>query len=273
MPQSPHPSFWETVSLPENGTLKWVVGPLSLWVRRHSVGCVVASHRTPMTSRDPWPERSLFEPNATDSPPEEAETTRIASSAVDRVGLGARLADRATVVRLSEPLHCRPGARIRLFVATPLWVGVALQGQGEPIAETPTRALTGTWFGTPKEGELCYASVSTAPERLPSPERSVANALCPVELHNSAATEVVMDRIRLPMPLLSLYRDQDGHHWTQSMTLRRIDGLHDGAELVIGNGPPAEAVGSRLVSDPRVQDDVRVWEKAIRLFVPRIVLG
>ena len=78
------------------------------------------------------------------------------------------------------------------------------------------------------------------------PHRAVA----PVTLINSATDAMLLERISLPVPLLSTYHMPNDNIWTNAVVLERsVD--REMAELKILPGPPLNRQGSVLLSKAR----------------------
>lgn len=161
------------------------------------------------------------------------------------------LADRPVVIQPFQPFTVPAGEEGAIFVSTPLWVHLGVGEPAQTLAYLPIRRPTDTWFGpNTMEGELCYASrtfgrmgLSEIPLR---PHRAVTR----VNIHNRAASPLLVERLSLPVPYLSRYAGDDARLWTESVAMERDrDGGH--ANFRIEKNAPAEAPGALLVAGPR----------------------
>jgi hypothetical protein len=100
------------------------------------------------------------------------------------------------------------------------------------------------------EGELCYASRTAGRLRLSDLELRPHRAVVPVVIRNQAKEPLLVERIRILMQYLSLYRAANGTFWTPQLTVERAS-TGDLAALHVEKEPPREAVGARLVREPR----------------------
>jgi hypothetical protein len=111
-------------------------------------------------------------------------------------------------------------------------------------------------------GELCYASRTNARLHLanlpPRPHRATTR----VTLRNGADSELVLERLALPVPHLSLHAGAEARLWTPSVTVERD---RDGglAEVRLEATPPAEAGASELVAPAREADSRNVLVRAL----------
>ena len=71
-----------------------------------------------------------------------------------------------------------------------------------------------------------------------------------VEVHNRSSLRLDLERLKLPVTMLSLHGAADGHLWTEKVTLRRE---HDGdaAEVELSRKPPAAAGTTKFVQGAR----------------------
>tara|TARA_R110002049_G_scaffold187514_4_gene355775 strand:- start:905 stop:1723 length:819 start_codon:yes stop_codon:yes gene_type:complete len=167
-----------------------------------------------------------------------------------------QLADRTVVTRPAMPINLAPGEEVTLYVSTPLWVQFDISGKREStLDELAIHRPSDTWFGpSTREGELCYASQTsgrTSLERLPV---RASRAITPLIIINKALDKLLIERVALPVPLLSLFATPEGVLWTQSATLIRDD---DGgmAELKLGKDAPKEAKDAVRINKARLQPE------------------
>jgi hypothetical protein len=111
--------------------------------------------------------------------------------------------------------------------------------------------LSDTWFGpSTREGELCYSGKTHARHTLAEVPRRAHRAITPLHIRNEAASPLPLDKISLPVPVLSVYGAADASLWTETVTMIRGSDS-DMAALRIEHGPPAYVGPVSLVSAPR----------------------
>ena len=165
------------------------------------------------------------------------------------------LADRSIVTKLNAPLNLLPNSNVMLFVGTPIWLRLSF---GEKkIKDFPVIILSDTWFGTStREGEVCYSSNTRA--RLDKSLFSVDSykALTPIEVKNKSDENLVLDKINVPLPILSLYRNSANELLTSSIKIEVDNKLNDAALTITepnGNdhikkiGPPRNESKSKVI--------------------------
>ena len=173
------------------------------------------------------------------------------------------LADRPMVARPASALRVLAGEKVRLFVSTPLWFQASTLPSEVNLLDIPFWRPSDSWFGTStREGELCYAKYTDARVQLellaPRPLRAVT-AINVINQHKEA---LVIERLNVPMPLLSVYADVDNSLWTEALTVtRKEDG--DQAELELGKAPPDVAIEPVLVNKPRKESEKRTLIRSI----------
>lgn len=178
------------------------------------------------------------------------------SEAPESVHLGPLLPPRTLVAQPEVPFRLQPGVQLRVFVRVPLWVGVALPGaESAPLAELPTVLLSDTWWGTTREGELCYWLGTTARRRM-TPELFASHRIvCPLRLANRSSEELPVERMALRGAHLGVFSDQ-GRFWADE-TRVRFRGTDDGSDVHVEGRPPAEAPEAVRVAAPREKAPAR----------------
>lgn len=127
-----------------------------------------------------------------------------------------RLADRSVVVRPMNPIIIPPGEKGTLYVSTPLWVAGYADDQRVPLFDLPMMRMSDSWFGSNTlQGSLCYATPVNGHTTLTPFTRRASRAVTPIVLHNHASQPMLLQRINLPAPALSLYRlHREDRWWT-----------------------------------------------------------
>jgi hypothetical protein len=238
--------WWGSFSLedPENdgATARWQIGPLELWVSRNPTGATgFEGHEWRLGvdyDPDPMLDRSeIMEPAPPYVPLATARVLRYATPVGDgRIHLGARLPDRDVVVRADPPLRLVAGHEVDVYIGTPIWVSVVVGG--EELVQLPSMRMPETWFGqSPWEGELCYALRSRA--RLAASEipRRPNRAITVLSVRNEGPDDLLLERLKIPIPNLALYRSTDGQMWCQHLAVVRPFGGTE-ARVQVGDGPP-----------------------------------
>lgn len=256
--------WWGEFTLPADSMGRWHLGPLQLWVQRLS-GELRIAWRSDEKLMRPEPEVAL--PLPIESPPTGVSTSRFNfSDSARALRLVPALADRSVVVRPELPLFIPGGESTTLFMSTPVWVQIFVGDGPEPLLEIPTLRPSDTWFGpNTRIGELCYASRTLAHSRiqdvLPRPHRAVT----PVRIRNHATSTLAVERLSVPVPLLTLSANASGHFWTQSVTLeRRL--RSDSANLQLGDMTLPGNMALQSVCGPRQIEDQRTMLRALSRF-------
>ncbi|MDZ4260787.1 MAG: DUF432 domain-containing protein [Pseudomonadota bacterium] len=161
------------------------------------------------------------------------------------------LADRPVISSPTTPLNVPPEEEVTLFVSSPVWLQVYSEAGVVPLLDIPIQRASDTWFGpSSRSGELCYASRTHGHLSLDNVPLRPHRAITPVIIRNRADTNLLLERISLPAPNLSLYVDADGQLWTETITLEReSDG--DMASLEIDKQPPALLKNALHLNEPR----------------------
>lgn len=251
--RAPNAVWWGEFNLPLQNMGRWHIGPLELWVQR-----LAGEWRLAWRSGE-----ELMQPVASvelnlslAAPAADMHTCRFSFRETGKpLRLMPALADRPVVVRPETPLFIPSREEVTLFVSTTLWVTVAAGQHGPMLVELPTLRPSDTWFGpNTRQGELCYASRTLAHTRIeevvPRPHR----AITPVQIRNHGHDPLLLERLSVPVPLLTLYESSAGDLWTQSVLLER-SGRDGKARLQLGEAGLPGDITIRQISAPRQLDD------------------
>ena len=256
-------SWWGDFELAEGVTGYWRVGPLELW----------ASHL-----EHEWRIYHRQEDDAGDStlsvaipaeraPDERAERLRFGFGKTGtKLALLPILADRSVVVKPDVPLYIPSGEEATLYVSTPVWLRLSLASR--KLLELPSYRPSDTWFGpSTLSGEFCYASRTAGRLSLSELAFRPHRAVTPLCVRNRAHDPLLLERVKLPVQYLAVYRGRDDFLWTQKVTLEREeDG--DLAGLDISKTVPKSVGPTLRLSEPRQHPDknlvVRAFSKLFK---------
>ncbi|MEM8963861.1 MAG: hypothetical protein AAGD38_20425 [Acidobacteriota bacterium] len=240
----------------------WAIGPLRLWLEHRPLEWWIGWQ----TGRE-VDDQSLIVAReiALDDMPETVERRRFAvQGATDRIRLAPRLADRPVVSRPRIPVQVLAGEQVTVFVSTPLWLELRALPVDRRLLEVPVVRAHDTWFGpNTRSGGVAYASFTRARVDLESMPRLLSLALTQVTVENHGRDDLLIERLSIPAPELSLFIDRDNRFWTQSLTVRR-DTTGNLAAVRLANGPPATlAPESELIAAPRHNPGRGVLRRAL----------
>lgn len=170
----------------------------------------------------------------------------VSATPASSISLRPKLPDRDVVYRTEVPLTLPPGARVRAYVTCPVWVEVTF---GDASLELPSWRPTDTWFGTPRDGQLCYGSRTAMRTAFEGVQVRAHRAITPLDLNNQSDEELVVHRLRLPIPTASMWLAADGSLWTDRFQVDHTDGGE--AEVKAVTGAPSECTDARKIADPR----------------------
>jgi hypothetical protein len=244
-------TWWGRQSIETGRTDYWQIGPLDLWLEH-----------LPHQWRLQWKhDPDWLLPNTRSLKGILPETIPFGLSPIhcafnessDDVILSPLLADRPVVTRLKSPLYVLPGENVTLFAVSPLWIRLEMAQPLKLLHEIPVYRLSDTWFGpvlATGTQALCYASSAPAfidPGEVP---HRLHCAITSVTVRNLGASSLLIDRIAVPAPRLSLFYSPRTGFWTNALTLERAEGS-EMAALKLDRQPPAVASPAQFVSGPR----------------------
>lgn len=225
---------------------EYCVGPLTLYLKRMSDEWQLAHERQPDAR-----ELHRISVSSLEAIPASLDVRRfVFSNCPTSFRLQPALLDRPMVVKTRQPVGIPSGEQLTFYISSPLCLQIELQHPSCLLEELPVLRLSDTWFGPSTQvGELCYADRTHArhsKEELPfRPHRAVT----PVTILNNAPSMLVIEKLSIPVPLLSVYGAADGALWTEPLSLQRDD-AHGFAEVKIGKVADY-AAGATLLAEPR----------------------
>lgn len=242
--------WWGTFDFNEGAMRTWELGPVRMRVfsERHEWRLAWECGGDPLANGVAV--SGLLPP---EDPAECASQVRFACDPGDRrLEIRPRLGDRAFVTKPEVPLQVPSGEQATLYITTPVWIGICLKPGGGIQHDFPSFRPPDTWFGANMiEGELCYASRTWAKLSVENFGYWPHRALTSVVIRNRASEPLLLDRIKLPVPNLTLYVDTHGYLRTSGLMLKKDD-EHDLAQARLLERGSAEA-SWEVVSPPRVE--------------------
>jgi hypothetical protein len=186
-------------------------------------------------------------------------TRTVVAKWCDGVVFEPATADRNVVARPAQTIQVPPGERTTLFITTPLWLKCKIKDT--VIADIPLEIMSDSWFGTnTRVGEVCYSNETRAQVSLDELQVREGRLITPVTIVNNGEDPVVIDRLSLPLPLLTIYRTTN-QVWTQSVTFTRTGEL-DTATIQLRAVAP-EFIKVERTSPPRSPLDPNLMERAL----------
>ena len=243
-------SGWNrSFELTENHRRFWQIGPFQLWAAALPSELRLAFAR----GEDPLETTLAFEgPGQCRDVREGAEVRRFGfRHPPSSLELVPALADRPVVVNPEEPLMLPPDEEITVFVSTPMWIRVVAGDAASVLLDVPTHRPSDSWFGPSTiEGELCFASRTTARMNLENLPVRPHRAISVVRVKNGSAADLNIEKMKLPTPQMSVFVTAKGRYWTEGVTLER-HGENEPAAVRFDQGPPDEAPDATLAAAPR----------------------
>ena len=239
--------WWGDYEVAANQTLCWQLGPKTLWITRGDNEWRVASAE----GDDRLDDRLVIAERVEEPAGDDLDVRRFATGSGSRsLRLEPALPDLDVVVKTTQPFSVPPEEETTLYVSVPLWIRVYLDGREVALVDTPIFRPSDTWFGpNTMTGELCYALQTSArldPEQLPHrPHRAISA----VRIQNKAPSVLLIEKLKVPVPYLSLFASSQGHLWTEALTLKRKQDA-DGIEVRLDDKPRV-VVATERIAPPR----------------------
>ena len=260
--------WWGDYNLELERWTEWQIGPLTLFAQvkrgERLFGWKAAN--------DPFQDTlSIAVPCSETPDPEDYKFSRYAVGNINSpLALQPRLGDRPFIVRPDSELFLLPAQTAVLFVSTVVWVATFLDdGSDEAcvLLEIPARRPSDTWFGpSTLEGELCYASRTSARTDLDSIGPRPHRAITPVEIKNLGSDSLPIDQLRVPVPALSLYHDRNDRLWTDTVRFVREEGER-AASMTVPEASAHLPEGRTLLAPPRAPVEAGTIVEAFSRFL------
>ncbi len=257
--------WWGTWPLAPRETGRWRIGPVTLWVERQPGELRIATEdvpegeaagvdiEVPCGFRDVWQIQGV--------------ARHAVGSGVSEIRLSPLLADRPVVTHPEKSIVIPRGETVTVYVATPLWLAIT-PGGSQPI-EMPLLPPFETWFGpSPREGELCYASRNTFRLRLENLPKPPHRAITAVHVENLSHRPLPLQKMKLPVPFLTLYHGADDMLWTQDVIFQHVQ-EGEVAPLRLRDGAPSNALEPVLLANPRQRLSESVVARALSAWLAR----
>lgn len=169
------------------------------------------------------------------------------------------LANRSQVTRPEMPFYIAAHEQIILYVSSPIWARIETGKALRVLQEIPLQRLSDTWFGeNTQEGELCYASLSRCRTQLDTSTLLPYRATTQIIIQNHRSENLLIQRIKLPLPFLSLFTNKDGNLWTETLS---IEATSDGQiSTTIEKTTPRFISHAKLLSNPRIVNKSKIFD-------------
>ena len=253
--------WWGKYTLTKDRWAHWRIGPFSLYAQPKDHEWHVAIWQNTDAQ-----DSSLLLDTATSTEPD-AETYSFSRYAIGspetELELKPRLGDRLFIVSPEQPLFLLAGQSSVLYVSTIVWIQASVtNGNGKVLLDMPTIRRSDTWFGdNTREGELCYATRTSARTELDAIRPRPHRAVTPVEIRNEGSGILPIEQFRVPVPALSLYADDDDRLWTDAVCFVREEG-EDRAAMSIPEPRRHLPAKRTLIDEPRVPVETGTIVKA-----------
>ncbi len=231
--------LWKPIKIERDDTLSIQLGPLNLAIHRGDMEWHIASTYSQN-------EQELFSVRKIDEMPDHDWTRWVINEPIDEVVLHPKMPDRPLIVRPEMPVCLLPNQSVQFYIGVPIWLSISLGSHFRDIAEIPAIKLSNSWFGSPTEGELCYAMRTTAKLQLSDLQGHPHRAVVPFEIRNTSNEKLNFERLCLHTNQLRVYQGEERmwtnqgrvtyrgeEKWSRIVYARGIP-PYDGAEKLIG---------------------------------------
>lgn len=252
--------WWGDFEFPLNKTMRWQIGPMTLWIQRVEQEWVI----TQKQNIDPFcthvEKACLVSPK---SIPNDAEQKRFSIGGNSNIlRIMPRLANRPMVSRPEKPFIVPSGEKIDCFIGSILWLGIYAV---DPIRRLVDKAIfqpSDTWFGpSNQEGQLCYACSTNCHFRVENIRFHPHRSLTKFTIKNRAGDVLFLDRLKIPANAMALYFDENFHFWTQDIVAVHSD-KGDNVRITTESGVPSMAKNPHKCAKSRLSQSENTMVRA-----------
>jgi hypothetical protein len=239
--------WWGEFEFALGQTLRWQIGPKALSISRAEGEWIVASEE----GRDRLDRRLTVAEAAAKLIGDEVDVERFAVRDDSRtLRLVPALPDRPLIVNTAKPFFVPANEAATLYVSVPLWFRVLLAGSDAELVDSATARPSDTWFGPDTlSGEFCYASRTNARLHMGDLPFRPHRAVSTVRIRNYAASTLPLEKLKVPVQNLSLFASDEGHLWTETLTLERKENSENASIRL--DSKPDHGVAATPVAPPR----------------------
>ncbi|MCB1214010.1 MAG: hypothetical protein KDK66_00910 [Deltaproteobacteria bacterium] len=243
-------TWWQSYKILINTEVYWQIGPLHLWIQhlKHEWKIAYIREEDPLKNTHHWQSHDVLSNLA-----DKEDIFRVGMEKDHHaIMLSPKLADRAVVAQAENPLTILPGEKLTIYISSPLWIEAKDLESQKQFFEIPIYRPSDTWFGpNVREGELCYASRTYCRLNLEEVPIRPHRAITALHLNNKTHDNILLEKISLPIPYLSLFLSQDGQLWTESLILEQSK--EEASPVRIQNSPPKDIKIAQKLSEPRIK--------------------
>lgn len=138
----------------------------------------------------------------------------------NEISLRPTLPDRPLLTALAHPYYIPSNQSLLIYVRYPIWI---LIKAGKPeiyLDEIPTQVISDSWFGIDTmSGELCYEAKTESATRLEDLSMDTTHVITPIRIENRSKETLVLQELKIPLPVLSIFCDLDNQLWTEEITI------------------------------------------------------
>lgn len=231
-------SIWETYKVQADAPdLHLVLGEMNTWVKRRDDEFWIAHQYKKEMESDIEKE-------------DEIEWSRwVHKSTSEDIKIAPVFPDLPIIVSSEFPLKLAPGSKIQIFTRVPVWMQISLDKSDYILTEIPSVKLSRTWFGTTREGELCYYLTTKARRNLANVEIKPYVINCPIWITNEDSKDLNFDKFCFRVERLGVYQANEELWADETKIVYHGEELN--SDITMTGKLPANLGKSEKLSKPR----------------------
>ena len=230
--------WWGKHQVEEGQSRVWRVGNVTIFVDRFTNEWNIASTPVANVKADDKESKTDDDEDKSTAPNlESLKFTTYTFKTQAEIELSPVLPDKHLASTLDRPFHIPAGEEIVLYVSSPVWVRLETGASKILLEEIPTFILSETWLGPNTiEGKLCYAGYTYCAPHLKDVPSGPDRIISPMLIRNNSKTMLVLEKISVPLPYLSVYSDSKNYLWTEQLTVKSEGEASPSVQ--VAKGPP-----------------------------------
>jgi len=159
--------------------------------------------------------------------------------------------DRPILVKPESTLNLTESSESRIFCRIPLSIKISTSAANKTfeLFQIPSVKLSNTWFGTFREGEICYSISSGIRTEIEPDDKRPYLAICPIKLKNMTKEHFLVEKMCLRSDFMTLFLHKN-QIWTDEIMLT-YEGKNEISQISFSGKPAGQLSGTTLIAKPR----------------------
>lgn len=175
------------------------------------------------------------------------------------------LPDLPLVLKPKTNLTILPSTTFKFYVYLPVTFQIyaGLVKPENKIFEHPIDNLSSTWFGEPKEGELCYALYTSFDTEINEERKGNEFVICPIEISNSSKESLEVKRLAVRGIHLNIYANSE--LMISNKVKIRYNGFDNLSDIQFARNATSSIANLKQIAEARIPENTTVLKRSFQL--------